>query len=77
MVILDVVMSSLLDGLRMSQEMHRDPAHRDIPILMVTSVANIDYVTLFPTDEDIHMDEFLSKPIPPRRLLTTVRKLLE
>ncbi len=50
LVILDVVMSSVLDGLHMSEVMHNDPAHRDITVLMVTSIANLDYAALFPTD---------------------------
>jgi CheY-like chemotaxis protein len=76
LVILDVVMASVLDGLSMSQRMYSDPAHRDIPILMVTSIANTDYAVLFPTDEYIHIDGFMSKPISPDKLLGTIEKLL-
>lgn len=76
LVILDVVMASVLDGLHMSEEMHKDPAHREIPVLMVTSIANIDYAALFPTDEYIHIDDFMSKPISSDKLLSTVERLL-
>ena len=76
LVILDVVMASVLDGLHMSEEMYKDPAHREIPVLMVTSIANIDYAALFPTDEYIHIDGFMSKPISPDKLLSTIEKLL-
>ncbi len=76
LVILDVVMASVLDGLHMSEEMYRDPSHREIPVLMVTSIANIDYAALFPTDETIHIDAFLSKPVPPDRLLSEIERLL-
>lgn len=76
LVILDVVMASVLDGLSMSQRMYDDPEHRDIPILMVTSIANTDYAVLFPTDEYIHIDGFMSKPISPDRLVNTVERLL-
>jgi CheY-like chemotaxis protein len=76
LVILDVVMTSVLDGLSMSQQMYDDPEHRDIPILMVTSIANTDYAVLFPTDEYIHIDGFMSKPIPPDRLLNAIDRLL-
>ena len=75
-MILDVVMASVLDGLSMSQRMYDNPEHRDIPILMVTSIANTDYAVLFPTDEYIHIDGFMSKPISPDRLLETVGRLL-
>ena len=51
LIVLDVIMSTILDGLDMSQQLRDDPEHRRIPILMVTSIANSDYAALFPTDE--------------------------
>jgi len=76
LVVLDVIMKTVLDGLHVSQEMADDPDHADIPILMVTSIANSDYAALFPTDEYIHIDDFVSKPIAPDTLLQRVDKLL-
>lgn len=76
LVVLDVVMSSVLDGLTMSRRMHDDLARRDIPILMVTSIANIDYAALFPTDEALHIDAFLSKPVSAERLLSEVKRFI-
>jgi len=76
LVILDVIMSSVLDGLQMSQRMQENPQHKRIPILMVTSIANIDYAALFPTDEYISIDGFLSKPVTPDILLQRVAELL-
>lgn len=76
LVILDVIMSSVLDGLQMSRRMQESPEHKRIPILMVTSIANTDYAALFPTDEYISIDGFLSKPVPPDVLLERVGALL-
>jgi CheY-like chemotaxis protein len=76
LIILDVVMSSVLDGLNVSRRLHDDPEHRDIPILMVTSIANTDYAALFPTDEYIHIRGFLTKPVSAETLLEQVRKFL-
>jgi CheY-like chemotaxis protein len=76
LVILDVIMSSVLDGLQMSQRMQESAKHKRVPILMVTSIANTDYAALFPTDEYIHIDGFLSKPVPPDVLLQRVEDLL-
>ena len=76
LVVVDVIMSTILDGLRMSQEMRENVAFRQIPVLMVTSIANTDYAELFPTDEYVHMDDFLSKPIPPEVLRERVSTLL-
>jgi CheY-like chemotaxis protein len=76
LVILDVIMSSVLDGLQMSRRMQENPEHKRIPILMVTSIANTDYAALFPTDEYISIDGFLSKPVAPDLLLQRVAELL-
>jgi len=77
LVILDVIMATVLDGLSMSQRMSEDPDQAGIPILMVTSIANSDYRELFPTDEYIHIDDFVSKPIAPDDLLNRVDRLLK
>jgi CheY-like chemotaxis protein len=76
LVILDVIMKTVLDGLHMSQEMANDPEQEDIPILMVTSIANSDYAALFPTDEYVHINGFVTKPIPPDELLKRVGDLV-
>ena len=76
LVILDVIMKTVLDGLHMSQEMAEDPEQRNTPILMVTSIANSDYAALFPTDEYVHIDDFVSKPIAPDDLLRRVARLM-
>lgn len=77
LVILDVIMKTVLDGLYMSQELANDPDCNPIPILMVTSIANSDYAALFPTDEYIHIRGFISKPIAPAALLERVAALLK
>ena len=76
LVILDVIMSSVLDGLSMSQRMAEHAAFRHVPIIMVTSIANTDYLALFPTDENIHVDAFITKPIAPKELLRQIGRLL-
>ncbi len=76
-VVLDVIMATVLDGLNMSQRMAEHPEQNKIPILMVTSIANSDYAALFPTDEYIHIDDFVSKPIAPDDLVRRVDTLLK
>lgn len=76
LVILDIIMKTVLDGLYVSQQMANDPEKQDIPILMVTSIANTDYAALFPTDEFIHIDGFISKPVAPQDLLARTAALL-
>ncbi len=76
LIVLDVIMDSVLDGVSMSQTMHDDLEMRDTPIVMVTSIANTDYAELFPTDDYIHIQAFLTKPVAPASLLKQVDKLL-
>jgi CheY-like chemotaxis protein len=76
LVVLDVIMSSVLDGLSMSQRMADDPELSHVPVVMVTSIANTDYLALFPTDESIHIDAFLTKPIAPAELVRQIGRLL-
>jgi CheY-like chemotaxis protein len=76
LIILDVIMSSILDGLNVSQQLQEDPECKDIPIVMVTSIANTDYAALFPTDEYVHISAFMTKPISPDQLLAQVKKQL-
>lgn len=76
LVILDVIMSSVLDGFTMSRRMAEDPAFKDIPVIMVTSIANTDYSTLFPADETVNISAFLTKPIKPADLIGKVEEIL-
>ncbi len=76
LVILDVIMSSVLDGFTMCRRMAEDPVCKDIPVIMVTSIANTDYSTLFPADETVNISAFLTKPINPAVLIEKVREVL-
>ncbi len=76
LVVLDVIMSSVLDGLNMSQKMAESAMYQQVPIIMVTSIANTDYLALFPTDENIHIDAFITKPVAPKELLRQVAKFV-
>ncbi|MGQ9681257.1 MAG: response regulator [Anaerolineae bacterium] len=76
LVVLDVMMEGLLDGLDATRAMRLDANLKRIPIIMVSSIASSEYADQFPTDEYIPADVFLSKPVNPARLLEEVRRLL-
>ncbi len=76
LIILDVIMDTVLDGLSVAQELGDHSEYRDIPIIMITSIANTDYAELFPTDEYVHLDTFLTKPVAPERMVKEVNRLL-
>ena len=77
LVVLDVMMSGILDGLSASVQMKAERGLRRTPILMVSSITSSDYAAMFPTDEYVPVDVFLSKPVGPDKLLSEVKGLLE
>jgi CheY-like chemotaxis protein/DNA-binding Lrp family transcriptional regulator len=76
LVILDVMMDSLLEGLNATWTIRADRELQNTPILMVSSIADSEFADSFPTDEYVPVDNFLSKPIAPQRLLQEVERLL-
>ena len=77
LVLLDVMMSWPLDGVTVSQEMMSDKELQPIPIIMVTSIRDSEYMGLFPQDQYLHIDRWLDKPVPPDQLVTEVEETLE
>lgn len=77
LVILDVMMSGILDGLDASMRMKAEQGLKRTPILMISSITSSDYAAMFPTDEYIPVENFLSKPVSPNQLLAEVKRLLE
>ncbi len=75
-VLLDIMMAYILDGLDVSREMAEDPTLKDIPVIMVTSLTGVKGSGLFPTDEYVPVDEWLSKPVEADVLLRRVSEAL-
>ena len=57
-------MDTVLEGLSVSQQIHEAAELTKTPVIMVTSIASSEYASMFPTDEYIHVDAFLTKPVP-------------
>ncbi len=77
LVVLDVMMSSVLDGLDLSDRMQADAQLKKIPVIMVSAIATSDYAGMFPTDAYVAIDAWISKPIAPQALLEKVGELLK
>jgi CheY-like chemotaxis protein len=77
LVLLDVMMSSILEGVDVSKEMESDPNLKDVPVVMVSSIATTEYAADFPSDEPIPIEAWISKPIQPAVLLRTVARFVE
>ncbi|MGD8622912.1 MAG: response regulator [Anaerolineae bacterium] len=75
-VLLDIMMSYILDGLDVSRQMAEDPDLKDIPVIMVTSLTGVRDSGALPTDEYVPVDEWLTKPVEPDTLLQRVEQAL-
>jgi len=77
LVILDIMLDSILDGVYVSQTMFEDDELREIPVVMVSSIASSPYASQFPTDRYLHAVDFLFKPVQPSDLLESIQRFLE
>ena len=76
LMILDIMMSTVLDGLDVSEQLAQDPDAKFMPVIMVSSIAETPYAHVFPMEKQPHMDAWLSKPVDPKALLNKVAELL-
>lgn len=77
LVLLDVMMATVLDGLNLSYVMSEDPVLKDVPVVMVSSITDSPHAGLFPTDEYIPIDAWISKPVQPNDLLRKVAQFIK
>lgn len=79
LLILDIMMSSWLDGLDMSKTLKKDPQFRDMPILMLTGIkekTTFDFRPKADGPDWCSVDAYLDKPVKPDVLLAEIEKLL-
>lgn len=76
LVLLDIMMSYILDGLDVSREIAQDPQLRDVPVIMVTSLTGARGQVDLPSDEYIPVEDWIHKPIDPDKLLERIRAAL-
>jgi DNA-binding response OmpR family regulator len=76
LVILDVMMDWVLEGVSISQEMMSRRELQSIPIIMVTSIRSSEYKGMFPQDQYLHVNSWLDKPCSPDELLSEVESTL-
>lgn len=77
LVFLDVIMVMPTEGVYVSDEIANDPALRDVPVVMVSSIVGSRYAGYFPTDRPLHADMFLDKPVPLARLLEVANSFVQ
>jgi len=69
LVILDVIMVMPDEGVYVSEEIAHDPVLHDVPVVIVSSVVNSPYAGYFPTDQPLHVHQFLDKPVSAQKLV--------
>ncbi len=72
LIVLDVMMTRTGEGFDVSRELRNSELTRDIPILMVTSINATVHMHFGPDDTWVPVDEFIEKPLSPRKLLEAV-----
>lgn len=80
LLVLDVMMETWHDGFDMARNLKEDPAFRDTPILMLTSVEERTGVEVKSSAGDprwLPVNRFLEKPVEPDVLLAEIGKLLK
>jgi CheY-like chemotaxis protein len=75
-VLLDVMMSTTLEGVDVARSIKEETAMEHVPIIMVSSIATSPYAAEFPDYEHMPIDGWFSKPVQPAVLLKTLRRLL-
>jgi len=75
-VLLDVMMSYVLDGVHITRQIRDDPRLKHVPIIMISAIVSREEAGVFPTDEYLSIDAFMTKPVDPADLLKQVAKLV-
>jgi CheY-like chemotaxis protein len=76
LILLDVMMRTTLEGVDVSKELDSDPELKQIPVVMVSSIATTEHAMDFPSDEPIPIEAWISKPIQPAVLLRIIERFL-
>jgi len=76
LVILDIMMAYILEGLDIRRRMASDPNVKNIPVIMLTSLTGERVQGNLPSDEYVPESAWLYKPIDPDKLLEQVKKAI-
>lgn len=76
-VVLDVMMENTDEGFSVARKI-RNKLHSDVPIIMLTSVAQATGYSFKPEEHPdfFPVDQFLEKPIPPTTLVKKIKDAL-
>ncbi|MBM4036871.1 MAG: response regulator [Planctomycetes bacterium] len=80
LAIIDVIMDTVGEGVRLTHRFRSDDKLRSVPIIMLTGVKKKMRMDLRPLDEEgylyLPVDKYMDKPVDPQALLREVAGLL-
>lgn len=79
LIVLDLMMEKHDSGFTFAKKLKADPLLKEIPVLMLTSVADVTGFEFSQQKDGYWMktDNYLKKPVSPDKLLDEIKKLLE
>jgi len=80
LILLDVMMATYTEGFDLAYELLDNPETKHIPIIMLTAMSqSANYVETFQyiTERPWPVSIFLEKPIPPKKLVETIQRVLK
>ncbi len=78
LILLDMMMKTVSEGISAAQEIKSDPELKSIPVIMMTAVEKETGFTFSPDSdrEFLPVDRLLNKPVDPRTLLEEIEAAL-
>lgn len=76
LILLDVMMTTPLEGVSVAQKLTSEERYSKIPIIMISSIDCSEYANLLPNTVHIPTDAWISKPLDPDHLIRTIRRFL-
>lgn len=75
-IVLDIMMRTIGDGMYVAQHLRQDEATRSIPIIVASGINRVPPYSLWPDEAWLPVDMFMEKPLDPEALLEEIRKIL-
>jgi len=75
-ILLDVMMSYVIEGLTVARQLRSEAHTQHIPILVVSSLTGVQAADILPGQWQAAIDGWLSKPIKPAVLLEKINAVL-
>ena len=76
LIILDVMMTTMDEGIRVAQQLRQQPGLKHVPIIITTAIGQVTSLRFSPDDEILPVDAFVEKPVKPSHLISVAEALM-